>query len=296
MSSRRQHAAAARGPHADQPTDGTMSGKDPNRPRKTEYALPPTGQDATELLAMMQKFKAQDEARWKDGQLSGAVYHGEDDHIDFLNEASAMFSVSNPLHNSTWPSVNKFEAEVIAMTASLVNGGDEAVVGSITSGGTESVLMAAKTHRQWAEVEKGITQPEVCRHADPCQQACSASRLHGCCEDHAVACLQIIAAGSAHAAIDKACDILRIKLVRVPILLGSCEMDVDACRAAVTSNTIMIYASAPNYPQGTIDPIAEISDIAQVCSAMQCRALENTGSAVCLMRGQGEDGHPLFIK
>ena len=60
---------------------------------------------------------------------------------------------------------------------------------------------------------------------------------------------EIIAAGSAHAAIDKACDMLRIKLVRVPILPGSCEMDVAAARAAVTPNTVMIYASAPNYPQ-----------------------------------------------
>ena len=91
-----------------------------------------------------------------------AVYHGEDDHIELLNEAAGLFSVSNPLHSSTWPSVNKarpnlrpsvnletthglkcwprrhaapanrgrsagqFEAEVIAMTASLVNGGDGA--------------------------------------------------------------------------------------------------------------------------------------------------------------------------
>ena len=79
------------------------------------------------------------------------MYHGEEDHLELLNAAAGMFSVSNPLHSSTWPSVNKFEAEVIAMTASLLNGGDDGVCGCMTSGGTESILMAAKTHRQWGE-------------------------------------------------------------------------------------------------------------------------------------------------
>ena len=200
--------------------------------QKTQRSLPPKGHAAEELLELMAGYKKQDEARWKGGQLSGAVYHGEDDHLDLLNAAAGMFSVSNPLHSSTWPSVNKFEAEIIAMTASLLNGGDEGVCGCMTSGGTESILMAAKTHRQWAEREKGITAPEV------------------------------ICAGSAHAAIYKAADILRLKIVEVPIGELTCEMDVAATRAAITPNTILIYSSAPNYPQGIIDPISELSEIA----------------------------------
>ena len=194
--------------------------------------LPPQGQSAEGLLELMAGYKEQDEARWKDGQLSGAVYHGDEDHLDLLNEAAGMFSVSNPLHSSTWPSVNKFEAEVIAMTASLLNGGDDGVCGCMTSGGTESILMAAKTHRQWGEVEKGITEPEV------------------------------ICAGSAHAAIYKAADILRLKIVEVPIDEVTMEMDIGATKAAVTPNTVLIYASAPNYPHGVIDPIGALSEIA----------------------------------
>ena len=202
------------------------------QPQKTQRSLPAKGHAAEELLELMAGYKQQDEARWKGGQLSGAVYHGEDDHLELLNAAAGMFSVSNPLHSSTWPSVNKFEAEIIAMTASLLNGGDEGVCGCMTSGGTESILMAAKTHRQWAEREKGITAPEV------------------------------ICAGSAHAAIYKAADILRLKIVEVPIGELTCEMDVAATRAAITPNTILIYSSAPNYPQGIIDPISELSEIA----------------------------------
>ena len=73
---------------------------------------------------------------------------------------------------------------------------------------------------------------------------------------------EVVAAGSAHAAIDKACDLLRIKLVHVPIDPVTCEMDLAAAAAAVNENTIMIYASAPNYPQGVIDPIPALSELA----------------------------------
>ena len=202
------------------------------KPRKVNRVLPERGVADDALLELLAGYKAQDEARWNRGQLSGAVYHGEDDHLDTLNQAAGMFSVSNPLHSSTWPSVSKFEAEVIAMTASMLNGGDEGVVGCMTSGGTESILMAAKTHRQWGEREKGITSPEV------------------------------VCAGSAHAAIYKAADILRLTLIEVPIDPVSCEMDVAAAAAAITPNTVMIYSSAPNYPQGVIDPIAQLSELA----------------------------------
>ena len=49
-----------------------------------------------------------------------------------------MYSLSNPLHPEIWPSLRKYEAEIISMTASFLNGGDKNVVGAITSGGTES--------------------------------------------------------------------------------------------------------------------------------------------------------------
>jgi hypothetical protein len=63
--------------------------------------------------------------------------------------------------NDIWPSVMKFEAEVIAMTSSLLGGGDPGVVGAMTSGGTESIIMSCKTHRQWAEITKGVKDPEI---------------------------------------------------------------------------------------------------------------------------------------
>ena len=137
----------------------------------------------------------------------------------------ALFSVSNPLHPDIWPSVMKFEAEIISMTAGILNGGDEAVTGTLSSGGTESILLAAKAHREWGREVKGISNPEV------------------------------IACTTAHAAIDKACELLGMTLVRVPADALTQKISLSHVKSALTSDTVLIYSSAPNYPSGIIDPI-----------------------------------------
>ncbi len=57
-----------------------------------------------------------------------------------------MFVWSNPLHISVFPGVRQMEAEVISMCCALFNGGSEAC-GVLTSGGTESIIMAIKAYR-----------------------------------------------------------------------------------------------------------------------------------------------------
>ncbi|EQC34659.1 sphinganine-1-phosphate aldolase [Saprolegnia diclina VS20] len=196
------------------------------------FALPEKGQAAADVLATMVRMVQGEDKRWQDGLVSGAVYHGEDEHIALLNQAYGLFAVTNPLHADLWPSVVRFEAEVIAMTASLLNGGSPDVVGSLTSGGTESIVLATKTHRDWFRHDHGITRPEI------------------------------IAAVTAHAAIDKACDMFNIKLIKVPVDPITYKVNLDAVRWNISANTIMLYASAPNFPQGTIDDIAALSEMA----------------------------------
>ena len=60
--------------------------------------IPDVGRDWAEILHDMEAMRAHEEAVWKDGFVSGAVYHGDEDHIDFLNQVYAMNSQSNPLH------------------------------------------------------------------------------------------------------------------------------------------------------------------------------------------------------
>jgi sphinganine-1-phosphate aldolase len=73
----------------------------------------------------------------------------------------------------------------------------------------------------------------------------------------------MIACVTAHPAVDKACDLLGIKLKKIPYDPNTLRMNVNAIQQMLTSNTIMIYASAPQYPHGAIDNIAEISRIAK---------------------------------
>lgn len=195
--------------------------------------LPAEGRSSQSLLTEMESMVSVEDPKWRDGFVSGTVYHGEQEHLDCLSRVYALFALSNPLHPDVWPSVRKFEAEIISMTASFLNGGCESVCGCITSGGTESILMAVKAHREWGLREKGITEPEL------------------------------IIPATAHAAFDKACEALRIKLVKLPVDQKTFLVDPRLVESRINGNTVLIVGSAPNYPQGTIDPIAELSKVAR---------------------------------
>jgi sphinganine-1-phosphate aldolase len=211
----------------------SLKGHDPLAGKMEKlHVLPEKGMDDAKLLALMEDLAGNSDDKWRDGLVSGAVYHGEKEHLDVLNKAYALFAVSNPLHADLWPAVNKFEAEVIAMTAGLMNGGHPEVCGTLSSGGTESIFLATKTHREYYRHHHGITKPEI------------------------VACV------TAHAAINKACEILGIKLIKVPMDPKTLKVDLDAVRWSISANTIMLYSSAPNFPHGMIDDIEALSKLA----------------------------------
>ena len=203
---------------------------------ETFSKLPEAGRSREDILAEMEALNQLESSRWEDGFVSGAVYHGDKEHIDFLNKVYAINSQSNPLHSDLWPSATKFEAEIIAMTADMLGANAPEtkgeICGSVSSGGTESILLAVKTYRDKALAEKGITQPEM------------------------------IFPVTAHAAFEKAALYFGIKPVRIPIG-PDYRADVPAARAAITRNTIMIVGSAPGFPHGVIDPIEQLSELAR---------------------------------
>ncbi len=207
------------------------------KPYRGEFAaydqLPEDGRSYDELLAEVTALRDREQERWQDGYASGAVYHGGSEHIDFLSQVYALHSQSNPLHSDLWPSAAKFEAEIIAMTADMLGAAESEgdICGSVASGGTEGILLAMKTYRDWALETKGITQPEM------------------------------ILPVTAHTAFDKAAQYFKIKPVRIP-LNENYQADVTAVRSAINKNSIVIVGSAPGFPHGIIDPIEELSTIA----------------------------------
>ncbi|NMO18911.1 aminotransferase class V-fold PLP-dependent enzyme [Pyxidicoccus fallax] len=202
--------------------------------------LPVTGRSREDVLRELKELETQEQPRWREGKVSGAVYNGDTGHIDFLNQVYALHSQSNPLHADLWPSATKFEAEVVAMTASMLgadaaNAGkpaSEHICGSMSSGGTESIMLAIKTYRDWARETKGITKPEM------------------------------VAPASAHPAFDKAAHYFGVKMVRVPVG-PDYRADVAATKKAINRNTIVLIGSAPGFPHGVIDPIEELSELAR---------------------------------
>jgi glutamate/tyrosine decarboxylase-like PLP-dependent enzyme len=143
------------------------------RPYKESYTvysgIPENGRDRDDILREMERIGESETAKWKKGFVSGAVYNGDDEHINFLNKVYAIHSQSNPLHLDVWPSSTKYEAEIVAMTGDMLGAksvsnaakADEKICGIVTSGGTESILLAMKAYRDRALVVKGIRRPEM---------------------------------------------------------------------------------------------------------------------------------------
>jgi len=174
----------------------------------------------------------QQDARWRSGKTWSLVYFAGAHVTQVLQNAYNAFFSENALNPSAFPSLKRLEAEVIAMTAGLL-GGDGATVGNMTSGGTESLLMAVKTARDWARAHKPeITAPEM------------------------------VLPASAHPAFHKAGHYFSVRPVLTPVK-ADFTADVAAVRAAVTDNTILIVGSAPSYPHGVVDPIPELAQVAR---------------------------------
>ncbi|MEN8113152.1 MAG: aminotransferase class V-fold PLP-dependent enzyme [Actinomycetota bacterium] len=195
--------------------------------------IPKDGRDRDSVLDDISALANAEEGEWRDGYASGAVYHGDADHIEFLNEVYSLHSQSNPLHLDLWPSGMKFESEIVAMTASMLGAGAAAdrgdeIVGSVTSGGTESIIMAMKAYRD----RSGLSRP------------------------------QMVIPDSAHVAFDKAAAYFGFDQARVPVG-EDYRADADAMARVVTKRTVVIAGSAPGFPHGVIDPIPELSDMAR---------------------------------
>ncbi|XP_012618050.2 sphingosine-1-phosphate lyase 1 [Microcebus murinus] len=191
-------------------------------------ALPSQGLSPSAVLEKLKEYSTMD-VSWQEGRASGTVYSGEEQLTELLVKVYGDFAWSNPLHPDIFPGLRKIEAEIVRITCSLFNGGPDSC-GCVTSGGTESILMACKAYRGLA-FEKGIKTPEI------------------------------VAPQSAHAAFDKAASYFGMKIVRVP-LNKMMEVDVRAMRRAISSNTAMLVCSVPQFPHGAIDPVPEVAKLA----------------------------------
>ncbi len=191
-------------------------------------SFPKSGKSREELRALMAEAR-RDDAAWRKGRVWSLVYDAGDDVLDVAKEAYTAFFSENGLGRLAFPSLARFEDEVVAATAALLNA--PGAFGSITSGGSESILLAVKTARDRARAERSVTAPEI------------------------------VLPLTAHPAFAKAAHYFGLKAIRTPVT-EDFRADVNAMRAAVTERTALLVASAPQWPHGVIDSIPEIAAIA----------------------------------
>jgi glutamate/tyrosine decarboxylase-like PLP-dependent enzyme len=185
---------------------------------------------AQEVLAEVSAI-GQSDLRWKEGRAFSLAYYAGSEVQAVADQAYAMYGSTNGLNADAFPSLKKFQADVVATVNRWVHG-DETSAGFMTSGGTESILLAVKAARERGRREFGITQPNV------------------------------VLPTSAHAAFEKACYYFGLESRRVPVR-ADWRADVEATRQAVDANTVLIVGSAPQYPQGVVDPIVDLAAIAR---------------------------------
>ena len=197
---------------------------------KAPTRIPDAGVDRDALLDRMRAMRA-DDADWRRGRTWSLVYHAGDAHQAFLKAAHNLFFSENGLNPIAFKSLKTMEADVVRMTAAMLHG-DAKTVGTMTSGGTESILLAVKAYRDRARRHRPwILRPEI------------------------------VAPKTVHVAFDKAAHYFGLRIRHAPVG-DDFRVDVRAMKRLIGRNTVMIAASAPQYPHGVIDPIEEIGALA----------------------------------
>ncbi len=192
--------------------------------------LPEHGRPEDEVLEHLQTF-AEDDPNYKAGRTWSLVYHLNDEHDAFTAKAYSTFSSANGLNPAAFQSLKRMETEIISTMAGLLHGGPE-TCGVVTAGGTESCLMAVKAYRDMARKTRKVTKPNM------------------------------IIPKTAHVAWFKAAEYFGVKARLLP-MGENCATDISKLGRMINAGTVMILGSAPEYPHGTIDPIAAMGQIAQ---------------------------------
>src|SRR3954465_5370198 len=191
--------------------------------------LPRDGMSKDEIVRRLLAKRGND-ARWQEGRTFGMVFDGGASVHEVAEAVAPLFLHDNALNPAAFPSLGQIQAEVVGICVELLHG-PAGAAGFMTSGGTESILMAVKAARERGRAERGITPPEM------------------------------VGPRSAHAALHKGAHYFGLEVHNIPVG-PDWRADVDAMAAAVNDDTVLVVGSAPQYPQGVIDPIPELAALA----------------------------------
>lgn len=180
--------------------------------------------DPTEVAARLRQLSAGD-LPVHGGRTLAYVYDAGLPEVDQLGrDAVAAYAGTNGLDPTAFPSLLTMENELVGFACDLV-GAPAGAVGTVTSGGTESCMLAVQVARD--------ARPEVTRP-------------------------NLVIASTGHAAFRKAAHYFGLELRSIPVG-PDFRADPVAMTAAVDDATVLVVASAPSYAHGVVDPIPEIA-------------------------------------
>jgi glutamate/tyrosine decarboxylase-like PLP-dependent enzyme len=196
-------------------------------------SFPSNSRPGGEVLAELKSF-AKDDADWRGGRVPLYVFKATDAVYDIGRDAFFAYFSENALGSKrAFASLKRMEDEVVAMALDLFHA-PEGATGNMTTGGSESILMAVKAARDFARKRRGEAQHRG----------------------------NLVMPYTAHPAFTKAARLMDLEVRRVPVG-ADLRADVAAMAGAVDADTIMIVGSAPCFPYGVIDPIADLGRLAE---------------------------------
>ncbi|MBQ0895484.1 aspartate aminotransferase family protein [Micromonospora sp. U56] len=198
------------------------------------------GAPAERVLAEIRELRALDRPT-HGGRLFAYVYDPAVPGLDELAAAAHAGSAHvNGLDPTAFPSLLAMENALVGAAARLLGGGPGTtaaeVVGSVTSGGTESLILAVKAAR---DARPELTAP------------------------------RIVVPASGHAAFAKAAHLLGVTLDTVPVDPETLRPAAADVAAAIRPETVLVACSAPSYAHGVIDPVAEMA-AAAAAAGVRC--------------------------
>jgi glutamate/tyrosine decarboxylase-like PLP-dependent enzyme len=193
--------------------------------------MPKQGMTEQQVFEHLAEFAGLD-YDWRSGKCYAYTFDAGKEAEQVAKRAFLDFMSKNALDMTFFPSVLELENRIVALAASHL-GGDQQTSGSFTSGGTESIILAVKSARDYyRKARPDITEP------------------------------QMVLPATAHAAFHKAAHYLGLEKVVVPVDPVTFCADVEAMRAAVTPRTILLVGSAGSYAHGVVDDIPALGRLA----------------------------------
>src|ERR1700704_4792124 len=125
-------------------------------------SLPARGRAADEVLSDLESFKV-DDKHFRGGRVFGLVFHVDEELERVLTAAHDAYLWHNALNPDAFPSLRRITTDIIDISASLFGGDavDDDLSGFLSSGGTESILMAVKAAKVHAARERDVQSPNV---------------------------------------------------------------------------------------------------------------------------------------